>query len=132
VTPLARFSPKGKTPFGVYDLTDGSKMTEIGTLNESNKKVPDAHQCLMPPASAIKMPASLPAHFGLYLEGPHYVSRTEAGQSEMAKIENTARIYPVTSLLGRRLKNAYLVGFEEAQNGDYQDALFLVEGVVAQ
>jgi len=132
VTSVARFSPKGKTPFGVYDLADGSKMTEIGTLNGSSKHVPDAHQCLMPPASAVKVPASLPAHFGLYLAGPHYVSRTEAGESDKAKVKNTARIYPVTSLLGRRLKNAYLVGFEEAQNGDYQDALFLVEGVVAQ
>ena len=30
---------------------------------------------------------------------------------------------------GRELEDAYLIGFEEASNGDYQDAVFLVEGV---
>jgi hypothetical protein len=32
---------------------------------------------------------------------------------------------------GKVLQNAYVVGFEEASNGDYQDAVFLIEGVRA-
>ncbi len=30
------------------------------------------------------------------------------------------------------MENAYLVGFEEAKNGDYQDAVFLLENVTAE
>ena len=30
------------------------------------------------------------------------------------------------------MENAYLIGFEEAENGDYQDAVFLIENVVPE
>ena len=75
--------------------------------------------------------ATPPERFGLFLEGQKYISLTFPGRSEGADIENTARVYPVNMLQGKPVANAYVVAFEEAANGDYQDAVFLIEGVKA-
>ena len=127
---LARFSPKGVTPFG-FVLPDG-KLQKIGSLDNVSEKIPDAHQCLLPPT--LPTPDGItvenpPKRFGLYLKARHYTSVTEPGAAKGAPIKHTARVYPVTKLLGRDFKNAFLVCFEEASNGDYQDAVFLIEGV---
>ena len=131
ITPLARFSPKGEVPYGIYDLATGDKV-EVAKLVKSTEAQPDAHQAILPPSTEVKIPAQLPQAFGLYLDGHHFVSYTEPGKSEKAKIKHTARIFQAKTLQGKRLKNAYIVGFEEAKNGDYQDALFLIEGVKPQ
>ncbi|MCP5538252.1 MAG: hypothetical protein H7A51_18720 [Akkermansiaceae bacterium] len=129
ITPLARFSPKGKAPFG-YFL--GQKKHQLGELIDSSKTLPDAHQCLFPDilGAGKTLLFNAPAGaFNLYFQGHKQLSCTDTSVPTTAKIKHTARIYPVTSYQGKALENAYLVGFEEASNGDYQDALFLIENV---
>ncbi|WP_193211295.1 family 16 glycoside hydrolase [Luteolibacter marinus] len=130
VTPLARFSPPGATPFGY--VTRGSReLAEVGKLADSSV-VGDAHQCLLPPLQDGKATAGFEAPeegFAFYLDAHQYTSFTDPGLPTEAKIAHTARVYPVTCLGGRTLENAYLIGFEEAANGDYQDAVFLLENV---
>jgi len=127
---LARYSPKGVVPFG-FILSDGS-LQQVGALADVSKERPDSHQCLMPPTLPtpegviVKNP---PARFGIFLKGPHYTSLTQPGASKGAKIKHTVRVYPVEEILGRQVKDAFLICFEEAKNGDYQDAVFLIEGV---
>ena len=127
---LARFSPPGITPFG-FVLPDG-ELQEIGSLDTVSEKTPDTHQCLLPPTLPTTegiIVENPPKHFGLFLKARHYTSVTKPGAAKGAKIKHTARVYPVKQLLGRDLENAFLVCFEEASNGDYQDAVFLIEGV---
>ena len=130
VTPLARFSPPGATPFGMV-ARGGTTLSESGKLADS-EKLPDAHQCLFPPleGGAAAVEVEPPAEgFAFYLNAHQYVSFTDPKLPTQAKIARTARVYPAGRLAGRDLKDAYVVGFEEAANGDYQDALFLLENV---
>jgi hypothetical protein len=130
ITPLARFSPPGATPFGMV-ARGGTALSESGKL-ASSEKVADAHQCLFPPleggAESIEIEPPAEA-FAFYLNAHQYVSFTDPTLPTLAKIARTARVYPAGRLAGRDLKDAYVVGFEEAANGDYQDALFLLENV---
>jgi len=128
ITPLARFSPPGATPFGIV-AKGTTVLVESGKLADSNK-VADAHQCLLPPleGGASSVEIETPAEgFAFYLNAHQYVSFTDPGLPTEAKIARTGRVYPAQRLAGRDLKDAFVVGFEEAANGDYQDALFLIE-----
>lgn len=129
ITPVARYSPKGLQPFG---LQTGENRITLGTLSESTEQRPDAHQCLFPPITSGQGLVEFDAPeqpFSLFLDGPHHLCSTDPAQAKDASIPFTARCYPITHFQGKPVNNAYLVGFEEASNGDYQDALFLVENV---
>lgn len=135
LTPLARYSPEGETPFGLA-IEEGSelKLRTLASLAASTERRPDAHQTLRPPTTGgeqvvfVKEP---PQRFGLFLKAHQYTSLTFPGRATGAPIEHTARIYLVKAYQGQAIANAYVVGFEEAANGDYQDAVFLIEGVKA-
>ncbi|NKX50482.1 hypothetical protein HER39_07860, partial [Arthrobacter deserti] len=43
-------------------------------------------------------------------------------------VAHRARIYPAKDRAGRAMANSYIVAFEDASNGDYQDYVFLVTG----
>lgn len=130
VTPLARFSPPGPTPIGIFTPGDEA-LVEIAQLASSDQ-IPDAHQSLMPPMAdgGAALEFAAPAgKFGFYMKGRHFVSFTDPERPSDAEITHTARVYPVSTFKGRKMKDAWLIGFEEATNGDYQDAVLLVEGV---
>lgn len=135
ITPVARYSPKGETPFGFAIKGDDEiELIALGSLAETTESRPDAHQTLRPPLTSqvpVVEVADPPARFGLYLQAHQYTSLTFPGMSEGASIKHTARTYPISRYSGRTLQNSYIVGFEEAANGDYQDAVFLIEGVKA-
>jgi len=131
VTPVARFSPKGRTPFGI--VKDGSDARlETGVLADS-EAVPDAHQSLLPPLAGGAPYVEFDAPevpFGFYMEGRHVVSFTDPARPTKAKIARTARVRPVSFFQGMPKTDTWLIGFEAAANGDYQDTVFLVENVV--
>ena len=130
ITPLARFSPPGATPFGIV-AKGTTALVESGKLADSTEVV-DAHQSLLPPleGGAESVEIDVPAEgFAFYLNAHQYVSFTDPALPSEAKIARTARVYPVQHMAGREVKDAFVVGFEEAANGDYQDALFLIENV---
>lgn len=131
VTPLARFSPTGVVPFGFFE--DGQVTpTEIGALADSGSAFPDAHQCLFPPLVSTSASVEVTAPekpFSFFMKGHKYLSCTDRQRPTTATIAHTARTYPVHAFQGKRLENAWVVGFEEAENGDYQDSLFLLENV---
>lgn len=131
ITPLARFSPPGEVPFGIA-LTGGDELTEIGRLADVSDAIPDAHQSLFPPLAngAAFLEINPPAKpFAFFMEGHKFTAFTDPEIKTKATIRHTARVYPVQWFGGRQMKNCYLVGFEEASNGDYQDTAFLVENI---
>jgi hypothetical protein len=133
VTPLARFSPPGEVPFGI--VQEAGKLIEWGKLDGSDESRPDNHQCLFPGInggkSAIEMKAP-DGSFAFYMQGHLYVSFSDTSLETAAQIKNTARVYPVKTFQGREMQDSYIVGFEEAKNGDYQDAVFLLENVTVE
>lgn len=132
ITPVARFSPPGSVPIGIF-TKDAEAPVIVGKLADSSPAVPDAHQTLLPPwEQGVQMieidPGDKP--FGLSMDGHRYRSSTDPSRPTKATIPHTARIYPVTSFQGAAVKNTWLVGFEEASNGDYQDAVLMLGNVV--
>ncbi len=132
ITPVARFSPPGVTPFGLATGSGSSgKLHEAGKLADSGE-VADAHQALHPPLEGGDAAAEIDApegSFAVYMKAHQYTSFTDPEIETEATIRHTGRIYPIAVFAGRPIENAALVGFEEAANGDYQDAVFLVENV---
>ena len=127
ITPLARYAPPGEVPFGI--LVAGERQ-ELGKLADTSASNPEAHQEIFPEVvgkSGAMTVVAPEGEFGFFVKGPHYTAIT----SELSDGKFTARMYPARTFQGRRLKDAYLLAFEEAKNGDYQDALFLVEGITA-
>lgn len=130
VTPVARFSPPGATPIGI--VTADGQTRDIARLADSSAELPDAHQCLMPPFDGGRDVVEFSAPdepFAFFMRGHKYLSSTDPKPDDGAPIPHTARVYPVTRFQGRPMKDAWLVGFEEASNGDYQDAVLLIENV---
>ena len=129
VTPLARFSPPGEIPLRWHTRGDATRKP-IATLADSSKK-PDAHQCLNPPWTEGGPTASFDpgtAPFSLVAETGHGAIPLDPKHSAI-KVTHPARVFPIHTFLGAPVADAVLVGFEEATNGDYQDALFLIENV---
>jgi hypothetical protein len=129
VTPVARFSPPGVIPLRWHARGDATRHP-IATLAGSDDK-PDAHQCLFPPWTTGAPTASFDpgtAPFSLVAETGHGATPLDPKHCA-AKVTHPARVYPIHTFLGSPVTDAVLVGFEEATNGDYQDALFLIENV---
>ncbi len=133
VTPVARFSPLGEVSFGI--VTKDDNLIEWGTLSDSTEKRPDNHQSLFPEFKGgdVAVEIDAPAEpFAFYMNGHQYVSFTDQALNSGAPIAHTGRIYPVKAFQGVAKENAYLIAFEEAKNGDYQDAVFLIENVTVE
>lgn len=135
MTPLARYSPPWKLPFGLYWEEGGQrKYVEAGALDDSSV-VKDASQRLFPPLVGGKSTSlTPPGPFGIYSTSPTHTAHSDPALNEgnEKSIPQALRVYPVKEILGRPLENAYLLCFEEARNGDYQDYVFLIENVVAE
>jgi hypothetical protein len=136
LTPVARFSPAEVLPYGFYTLPNGApQLTEVGEMGPQNQGYPiDNHQRLYP----LLMPGSAPtfdpgnATFGIYVDSETFgrVSYTEdrlnVGPNRAVR---AARVYPLKDRSGALVPNAYLIGFEDATNGDYQDYVFVIRNV---
>jgi hypothetical protein len=131
VTPLARFSPPGEVPLRWHARHNPTRHP-IATLADSTAKS-DAHQCLFPPwndgvESVAFDPGGEP--FSLVAETSHGAIPLDPAHTA-PKLPRPARVFPIHTFLGAPVSDAVLVCFEEATNGDYQDAVFLLENVRA-
>lgn len=120
ITPVARYSPPGPVPFGIYTVRDGEvRRTVVATLSDG----PLQHQTLHPQIVDGDLsfdPGEDP--FGLFVEAERSVRYTQRALN--ADTVYAARVYPLSA-------SRYLVAFEEAQNGDYQDYVFVISNVRA-
>ena len=135
IIPVARYSPIESGPFGyyVYDNSGSSIIqTEVGVLLENNASGASDHQMLFP-TQATGTTTFDPGtdSFGVYVHStsfnPERTSYTE--ESQNITIAHRARVYPLKNRQGQLVPNSYLIGFEEASNGDYQDYLFVLSNV---
>ncbi len=126
MTPVARYSPDELLPFGWYLPNAGDPVTnEVATIaldNEQtlNPKIVEGGTNSFDPGAA---------PFGFFVDSKSFGRKTYTQDGLNTNIPHGVRTYPVKNRAGVLVPNTYLVTFEDAQNGDYQDYVFLVTGV---
>ncbi len=145
--PVARFSPDGAMPYGHYRMDSRGKVVEtpLGILaaTESQRLNPGFEDG----EGSISFDPG-PGPFGLYISLPTHTTYTEDSRNPVrpatktkrrkkdtappfdGTVSHATRVFPLKSRNGTPIENAYLVTFEEAVNGDYQDAVFVLWNVV--
>lgn len=130
--PVARYSPDFELPFGYYfDIASEPAKHRVGSLALSGA-YPE-HQTLFP-AIAKGTNAFDPGDhaFGFFATGPTHTAYSEDAWNLMyypGNAVHATRIYPLKDAAGNLVSNTYLLCFEEAKNGDYNDYVFLVKNV---
>jgi hypothetical protein len=128
--PVARYSPDDLLDFGYYTKNNGTAiLNKVATIDLKqdqtlNPKIVSGGVTSFDPGSAT---------FGFYTGSTSYASHinyTEDGLNNKGPLAHAVRIYPLKNRLGQVIANSYLLGFEPAVNGDYQDYVFVVSNVM--
>jgi hypothetical protein len=125
---VARYSPDDLLAYGFYTKTNGTPvLTEIGkiALNQEQTLLP-----LLTSGSKTSFdPGS--STFGFYTGATSYANQNTYTEDELntGPLPHSVRIYPLKNRAGIAVANSYLVAFEPASNGDYQDYVFKVTNV---
>ncbi len=127
ITPVARYSPDHSLPFGFYTAPLGDPIeTLLGTVPGTE------FQTLLPQPTAPFDPSFDPGagSFGIYVQG---INARKTYQQDALNaggpVDHAVRVYPLIDRDRKAIANTYLVAFEDASNGDYQDYVFVVTGV---
>ena len=129
---LAHFAPPEAIPFGWY-TGDGTaaERHEVGAIDGTNV-VGGGYQtpaATRRPAEARCRSIRASVDFGFYYYSASVRPlRVHRGSAEQPA-PHRARIYPAKNRAGVAIPNTYIVAFEDASNGDYQDYVFLVSGI---
>ncbi|MEP3372053.1 malectin domain-containing carbohydrate-binding protein, partial [Maribacter dokdonensis] len=132
VTPVGRYSPAEELPFGWYTNTEGVvALNEVGVLEGEIENA----QTLFPPiVSGDNVFDPLGAVFGFYVDSNSFgrINYSEDGLNAIqpSGVVHRTRIYPMADRDGNPIENSYLIAFEDASNGDYQDYMFIIDNVV--
>jgi hypothetical protein len=122
LVPVARYSPEEPIPYGYYTNAE----IVVGTISN------DQYQQLNPTTDAGSMRSfAAPAgSFGIFTASKTHKTYTEDAKNAANDVKHAVRTYPLKDREGAAIANAYLVCFEEAANGDYQDYVFTLSNVV--
>jgi len=120
--PVARYSPREPIPYGYYNASE----VQVGVISD------DQYQSLNPTTDAgSKRSFAAPAgDFGIFTTSMTHKTYTEDAKNAANETKHAVRTYPLKDRAGNPVSNAYLVCFEEAANGDYQDYVFTLTNVV--
>jgi hypothetical protein len=128
--PVARYATDFEVPFGYYtNINTGPEKHQAGILAKTSL-YPQHHFPFIAQGSASTDPGM--GVFGFYLSSPDHNEYSEDVWNMLYHPDyaaRAARIYPVKNKKGVMLKNTYLVCYEEAQNGGYNNFVFLVKNV---
>ena len=124
MTVVARYGPEEGLPYGFFTL-DGAEPVrrEVGRVAAG-----DAQELLPPRAAGTEDFDPGGQAFGLYAEagGGRQYSLDGLNRGD---VEHALRVFPLADRSGNPVADAYLVALEEAANGDYQDAVFVLQNV---
>lgn len=125
IIPVARFSPEGQVPFGYYQENDSQLMyNKVGTLSDEHLQ----HQSLFPRLTSGKTSFSPDkGSFGIFISTNTHATYTDYALN--TEVEHACRVYPLKDNKGNIIEHHYLICFEEAKNGDYQDFVFVISNV---
>lgn len=127
MTPVARYSPDDSLKYGVYTGTDKPDRETVGTIPTGNE------QTLYPAVTSSSHSSFEPdgSPFGFFVGSTSYAPHETYTQDAFntGPVAHAVRVYPLKNRRGQRLPNSYLLAFEPASNGDYQDYVFVVRNV---
>lgn len=127
MTPVARYSPDDPLKYGVYTGTGKPVRETVGTIARGFE------QTLYPATESGSRTDFEPdgSPFGFFVGSTSYASHKTYTQDALntGPVAHAVRVYPLKNRRGQRLPNSYLLAFEPASNGDYQDYVFVVENV---
>ncbi len=122
LVPVARYSPQEPIPYGYYA---GATETQVGVISD------DQYQALNPKTDtgSKKSFAAPSGEFGIFTTSKTHKTYTEDAKNAGNATKHAVRSYPLKDRAGVAIPNAYLLCFEEAANGDYQDYVFTLSNV---
>jgi hypothetical protein len=132
IVPVARYSPDFELPFGYYiNKSEIPEKHEVGVLAKA-AAFPE-HQILFPAIASGKNSFD-PGNniFGFYFTSPTHSAWSEDAWNMLfypANSVHATRIYPLRDSTGKLSVNTYLLCYEEAKNGDYNDYVFVVKNI---
>lgn len=127
--PAARYSPDGLSAYGTFVLEGTVARTQVrGTLDMGG------HQALNPPLQPGSQTTFDPGAqaFGVYLaaNGKYPTQDTYTlDRLNTGPVRHAVRVYPLKDGDGKVVPHSFLLAFEPSANGDYQDAVFVLENV---
>ena len=123
LTPVARYSPQERIPYGYYTA---AAEVEVGVIASHQ------YQALNPTTEPGAKPSfAAPAgEFGIFTSSTTHKTYTEDAKNAANATKHAVRTYPLKDRAGTPVPSSYLVCFEEAANGDYQDYVFTLSNVV--
>lgn len=128
--PLARFSPPGTMPFGCYSPGNVNARTTVATMAEQDDPhTNDKSRLLDPPllsGSTSFEPAD--AKFGIWML-PAGVGLLTSADTDGFDGQHRIRAFTLRDAAGAVIPGSFLLGGEEAGNGDYQDYVFVLGNV---
>lgn len=129
IKPVARYSPDEQLPFGWYatPASAGPGYNRVAAIEAGEE------QTLNPAVAPGSADAFDPGDvaFGVYTDSANFGRKTHQTDSlnTAGPTRHAVRVYPAKNRSGDPMANAYLVTFEDASNGDYQDYVFLLTNV---
>lgn len=122
--PVARYSPPELVPFGYYLSSNQPQIREVGILSGDSLQ----HQTLFPVlASGERQFDPGVAAFGLFTATKAHPTYSEDRFN--LGVPHAVRVFPLKNREENLVNNSYLICFEEAKNGDYQDFVFVLSNV---
>ncbi len=120
--PVARYSPDEPVPYGYTTGTGAAP-----TLNQVGIMRMGQEQTLLPGVDPTSKPDFDPGDvpFGLYGKANNRTTYTDDALNTTGPA-HAVRSYPLKDRAGHPVVNSYLVCFEEAANGDYNDYVFVL------
>lgn len=120
--PVARYSPQEPIPYGYYNAAE----VQVGVIAD------DQYQALNPTTDAGSKRSFAPpaGEFGIFTTSKTHKTYTEDAKNAGNSVKHAVRTYPLKDRAGKAIPSSYLVCFEEAANGDYQDYVFTLSNVV--
>lgn len=127
--PVARYAPDWVLPFGWYTNDGSLTLNEVGQLSGASN--PPEHQTICPEiiSGGMTFDPGAGTEFGLYTTSPSHTAYTEDDVNAAEhpdKVAHAVRIYPLKDRNGNLVPDGFLLGFEEASNGDYNDYVFVM------
>ena len=125
LTPVARYSPAGSVSFGWFTAQERTNRYITGVLEGNLANAQRLHPVLSSGGTRFNPRDSL---FGVFI-GMTERDRFDYSVDGLNGGFHRTRIYPARDRGGKLIAHAFLVCFEEAANGDYQDNVFLLQNV---
>ena len=131
LTVVARYGPEAPFPYGFFSLagaTDAQgRPLERPLRREVGTVAADSAQMLLPPYEETFSFSPGDEPFGVYGQAGEGTQYSLDALNDGRK--HALRVYPLRDRLGNPVPDSFLLALEEAQNGDYQDAVLVLGNV---